>query len=158
MLYLLLRKLHVVVQAAQTMAVTVFSRSECISPGALVSLCSQEFLSALISINKCNLCTSKKNTHLKKEYSMWPAERLVYARSAWRWDFSRCVTFFHRVDWQSLMHQQIHLPAVDWFPLLRWRSDKLLKSSSTQGVWSLSYPYIYVQLIYCIKVKWFTGA
>lgn len=69
-LYLLLRKLHVVVQAAQTIAVTVFSRSECIYPGALVSLCSQEFLSALISINKCNLCTSKKNTHLKKEYSM----------------------------------------------------------------------------------------
>lgn len=50
MLYLLLRKLHVVVQGAETIAVTVFSRSECISPGALVCLCSQEFLSVLISI------------------------------------------------------------------------------------------------------------
>lgn len=151
-LYLLLRKLHVVVQGAETIAVTIFSRSECISPGALVCLCSQEFLSVLISINKCNLCTSKKNKHLKKEYSVWSAERLVYARPGWRWDFSRCVTFSHRVDWQNLIHQSIHFPAVGWFPLLRWRSDQLLKTSSTQGVWSLSYSYVHVQLIYCIKV------
>lgn len=146
MLYLLFRRFCVVLQAAQCMAVTAFTRSECTPLGALVSLCSQEFFSALISINKCNICTSKENAGLKKEYCMWPAERLVHVRSVWTYDFPRCVASSGAGPAES--HVPPHIPSCSGpISLLRWTSDQVL-----------SYPYVHVQLIDCIQVKWFTGA
>lgn len=93
MLYLLLRKLHVVVEATQTIAVTVFSRSECISPGALVSLCSQEFLSALIGINKCNApvntlsCSRQVSS---SEMEKWPVAQVQHHARGLMPSFSIC--------------------------------------------------------------------
>lgn len=155
MFYLLLRKLHVVVQAAQTIAVTVFNRTESIYPGALFSLCSQEFLSTLISINRCNLCTWKKCTL---------EERIFYVTS---WEIGVCkirlqvrlLQVCYVFSWSGLAGSHAPINTLSCSRLvLRWRSDQLLKSRSTQGVWSLSYPYVHVQLIYYIKVRWFTGA
>lgn len=158
MLHLLFRRFRVVVQAAQTIAATAFTRSACIPLGALVSLCSQEFLSALISINKHNICTSKKNTHLKKDYCMWPAERSVHARSVWRCGFPRCVAFSPGAG-PAESHVPINTPSCCRpVSLMRWGNDQVLEFSSMHRVWSLPYPYVHMQLIDCMQVKWFTGA